>query len=75
MFKPKIGKRYYFVRRMGETIERVEFTRHEDGSAGWWSEREEATFEEDPHAWKLALAQLAVEGFVLEEPQSSCNRS
>ena len=64
MFKPKIGKRYVFVRG-GEIPARLVFTRFDDDSATIVGLDTERCFEGSKDAWKDALAFLASEGFVL----------
>ena len=64
MNKPKIGKTYTFVRKHGDAFEHTDFTRHEDGSAGFVADGHAAIFECHPDAWQRALAELERLGFV-----------
>lgn len=72
MKKPKIGKTYTFVRKRGNAFEHTDFTRHEDGSAGFVADGRAAIFECRPDAWQRALSQLAELRFVeLSEARES----
>ncbi len=64
MDKPKIGKRYIFVRVRGGRIEHTEFVRYEDGSAGFEADGAYHIHECHPQAWQGALQALAELGFV-----------
>jgi hypothetical protein len=64
MKKPKVGKTYTFVRKRGDAFEHTDFTRHEDGSAGFVADGYIAVFECRPDAWQQALAELECLGFI-----------
>ena len=64
MTKTKIGETYTFGRKRGDTFEHTDFTRHEDGSAGFVADGQFAIFECHPDAWQHALAELERLGFV-----------
>ena len=64
MKQPKVGKTYTFVRKRGEGFEHSQFTRHEDGSAGFLADGHYSIFESHPDAYQRALAALAERGFV-----------
>lgn len=64
MKEPKVGKTYTFVRKRGAGFEHTEFTRHEDGSAGFIADGHYSIFECHPDAWQSALAKLAERGFM-----------
>jgi hypothetical protein len=61
---PEIAKTYIFVRKRKDGFEHTEYTRHEDGSAGFLADGMYRIFECHPDAWRSALAALAEEGFV-----------
>ncbi len=61
---PEIAKTYTFVRRKLDGFEHTDFTRHEDGSAGFVANGAAHIFECHPDAWQHALAALAAESFV-----------
>jgi hypothetical protein len=63
MDKPKVGKCYVFVRAKGSSLEHTEFTRHEDGSAGFAADGFMHVHEGGPEAWRGALEELVKLGF------------
>lgn len=52
------------MRRRDGEFEHTEFTRHEDGSAGFIVDRAYHVFENHPNVWRDALAKLEQLGFV-----------
>ena len=71
MTKPKIGKRYIFVRITDGRIDHTDFTRHDDGSAGFVADGSYHIHECRPDAWQNALSELSRLGFVeLREAQA-----
>ena len=62
--KPKIGKKYYFVRVHNKNIENASFIRYEDDSALVIKNNFAHIFENEPLAWQDALCELAEMGFV-----------
>jgi hypothetical protein len=64
MKSPQVGKLCFFVRKRGDSFEHTEFTRHEDGSAGFLADGHYTIFEHHSDAWKQALCELERRGFV-----------
>lgn len=62
--KPKIGKKYYFVRLKHQNIEKATFIRYEDNSALVIKKTTANIFENEPLAWQNALSELLEMGFI-----------
>lgn len=64
--EPEIRKPYTFRRAFNGIIERITFTRFDDGGAYVVGDNEDTFWEESEDAWKLALSDLKARGFIAE---------